>query len=131
MPKVLVVDDERGILAVIEKFLRKKDFEVITADDGEKGLEAFDRDRSIDIIILDHKMPRLDGAGVLDGLTARKSKLPVILLTGSLGKVARKLRVDAFLTKPIDLDELLDKINELLGRQREGEGHERQDPGDR
>ncbi len=119
MPKVLVIDDERGILAVIEKFLRKKNFEVVTADDGDKGLEVFDEDKSIDIIILDHKMPRLDGAGVLNGLTARGNKLPVILLTGSLGKDARKLKVDAFLTKPIDLDELLDKINELLGGRRE------------
>ena len=66
MPKVLTIDDELGILAVVEKFLRKKGFEVITADNGEKGLKAFDRDKSIDIIILDHKMPRLNGAAVLN-----------------------------------------------------------------
>ena len=116
MPKkILVIDDEMEILFLLEKFLTKKGFRVITADNGTEGLKIIDRDRSIDLIVLDHRMPKLDGAGVLDGLKMRPEKVPVILLTGSVGKETRDLEVDAFLMKPIDLEELVEQANKLLG----------------
>ncbi|MFH1552155.1 MAG: response regulator [Candidatus Omnitrophota bacterium] len=114
--KILVVDDEQEILALLEEFLTRKDFQVITADSGRKALKIIDKGESIDLILLDHRMPKLDGTGVLRELEIRQSKVPVILLTGSLGETIGMIKVDAFLMKPIDLDELLDKVRELLGR---------------
>ena len=116
MPKILVVDDEIEILSLVEVFLVRKGFEVITAQDGYKGLQAMgELGQEIDVVVLDHRMPYLDGVGVLEKMKDKGFKKPVILLTGSIGKEVRKLEVDALLLKPVDLEELLEKIKELSG----------------
>ncbi|MFC1480222.1 response regulator transcription factor [Candidatus Omnitrophota bacterium] len=114
--KILVVDDEQEILSLIDEFLTRKGFQVIVADNGEKALDIIDQDGSIDLILLDYRMPKLDGSAVLAELKMRQNKTPVILLTGSLGKETRELEVGAFLMKPLDLDEVVAKIEELLGK---------------
>ena len=115
MPKILVIDDEMEILSLVETFLVRKGFEVVTAQDGRKGLEALDElEREIDVVVLDHRMPYLDGAGVLQEMKEKGLKKPVILLTGSIGKETRDLEVDELLLKPIDLEEMLEKIRKFI-----------------
>jgi len=116
MARILVIDDEKEILGVVETFLVRKGLEVMTAQDGKRGLQALDEGGTdIDLIVLDHKMPYLDGAGVLEEMKKRGIRKPVILLTGSIGKDTRDLEVDELLLKPIDLNELFVKIRDLIG----------------
>jgi len=116
MARILVIDDEIEILRIAETFLLRKGFEVMTAQDGEEGLRALDEaGPSIDLVVLDHRMPNLDGAGVLNEMRRKGIKKPVILLTGSIGKEIKYLKADATLLKPIDLDEMLEMIRKLVG----------------
>jgi len=114
MAKILVVDDEREILSLLEIFLTKKGFQVVLCGEGDEAIKILEKDRSIDLVILDYKMPGLDGDAVLKELKSKQYKVPVIIITGSFEEEIRELEADAFLLKPIDLDELVDKINNLL-----------------
>jgi two-component system OmpR family response regulator len=113
---ILVVDDDAVVLDMVGSFLREEGFEVATA---ENGREAFDRLRAgrPDLIVLDLLMPVEDGWQTLEKLRSHPiaATVPVILLSASqqLNEQARRLRVDDFLPKPFDMQELLDKVNKL------------------
>ena len=116
MAKILVVDDELEILSLLETFLKGKGHETIAVDNGEKALELISQDGSIDLMILDVRMPRVSGGDVLKEMNEKGIKTPVIVLTGSLGAETSKLTADDYLMKPVDLTELSNKVNELLNR---------------
>ena len=59
--KIMVVDDESRMRKLVKDFLKKKDFEVIEAADGEEALDIFFKDKSISLIICDVKMPKING----------------------------------------------------------------------
>jgi DNA-binding response OmpR family regulator len=115
MARIMVVDDEMEIIALLDLFLRKKGYDVVTCNGGEKALEEINKNTCFDLAILDRRMPNVDGAAVLSELRKKCGKVPVILLTGSLGTQMKELEVDEFLMKPIDLNELLEKVHKLLG----------------
>ena len=115
--KVLVVDDEKDIRELLERFLTRKGFEVQPVDNGIIALETIKNDPTFDILVLDNRMPGIDGTEVIRELAKREKKIPVIMLTGSLVINENHLQADAMLRKPIDLNELLNKINEVLGKQ--------------
>jgi len=104
MAKILVVDDEQEILELLDIYLTKKGFKVAKCDNGEKALEIVEQDKSIDLIVLDIRMPKLDGKAVFEELKARQCEIPIIVLTGSLGKEHLEVKADVMLMKPIDLD---------------------------
>ena len=119
--KILVVDDEREILKILEEFLIRQGFEVITASDGEKAMGVICSNFKVDVMILDLKMPKLNGFEVLEELSRIKYKIPVIILKGSVGEGEDSQRLlelgysdNDFLDKPIDLYLLLDKIKTRL-----------------
>ena len=114
MTKILVIDDEQEILSLLNIFLTKKGFEVTTCPSGRQGLELVKSDDSINLVVLDRRMPDIDGKEVFEEIRKFKSSLPVIMLTGSLEDKAKAIGVNGFLMKPIDLNELLDKINNLI-----------------
>ena len=114
MSKILIVDDEPEILALLELFLTKNGFQVVKCLGGKPAVETVKTDDTIDLAVLDRRMPDLDGSVVLGEIRKLERKIPVILLTGSLGDQTKDLQVDDFLMKPIDLNELLDKIKLLL-----------------
>lgn len=64
MAKILVIDDEQGIRHLLHTLLRRKGYDVILADSGEKGLEVFRRERP-DVVVLDLKIPGINGLTVL------------------------------------------------------------------
>ncbi len=122
MKKILVIDDEVGVRLYISDMLKLKGFEVIVAEDGDIGVELA-RKHLPDLIICDIQMPRLNGHGVLlelhqDSLTA---DIPFIFLTAlSKRKDVRKgmgIGADDYLTKPINVDELLAAIKTRLEKQ--------------
>lgn len=78
-PKVLVVDDDEDVLMVINLFLRSLDFEVETAVDGKEALHLLDMD-DWDVILLDIRMPEMDGATFMRHYTG---PVPIVVMSGS------------------------------------------------
>ncbi len=123
MAKILVIDDEHQILDILERFLTKMGFQVITALGGEEGIKAINS-QDVDLILLDMKMPKVTGIDVLKELKEREKKVPVIILSGSLG-VVREVHLleelghtqEDIVTKPIDLFNLLEKVRSKLPRE--------------
>ena len=93
MAKVLVIDDEQGIRALLDTLLRRKGYDVIVAESGQKGLECFRRERP-DVIVLDLKMPEMDGLTVLRQIRSLNPRTPVIILTEA-GNAEMEQRVRA------------------------------------
>ncbi len=121
MYKILAVDDERGISAIIEKFLQKSGYEVLIAGDGQQALDIINSEDKIDLIVLDIKMPGISGVDVLKEMARTNNKTPVVILSGSIGvqenvDELNKLGYDEdqILYKPVDLNELLERIKEKL-----------------
>lgn len=118
---VLLVDDEARFRASTEKVLGRRGYKVISAADGQEAIQKMAE--KPDVVILDIKMPGMDGLEVLIELKKVDYKIPVIMLTGhgSLDKAEQALSEGAydFLAKPCDMDILAAKINEAH-RHREG-----------
>jgi two-component system, NtrC family, response regulator AtoC len=107
--RLLLIDDEKEILASVGALLRRMGHDVKTAGDGREGLAVYDREGA-DIIISDIRMPELDGLGVLRTLRSRGEDVEFIFITGigDLDTAVSALREGAFdfFTKPVRLAEL-------------------------
>ena len=134
MPKkILIVDDDKDLVASLEQVLLAKGYEVASAASGAEGLKALEAHKP-DLVILDVMMER-DTAGfeVADRIRSRRptsrylpfKDVPIIILT-AINQVTNSRfsmdqndsflpGVDDFLTKPVDVDELLDKVAKSLG----------------
>ncbi len=115
MTKILVVDDEQSVRDVLEIFLKKKGFEVLSCSSGSGALGIINNDDSIDLVVLDNRMPGVQGVQVLEEMDKMGKDLPVILLTGSVGLTEKIPHTSIILRKPVDLNDLLKNINDLLG----------------
>lgn len=121
LPRIMVVDDSRIVRATIIKRIRDR-FDVREEADGEDGWEALLVDPSIQLVITDHSMPRLDGYGLLERIrsskVARIRDLPVIMISGDEGEEARKRAKDLgatdFITKGTGTAELLTRLDTLM-----------------
>ncbi len=119
--KLLLIDDEKGFVEVMSKRLSKRNIEVRKAFSGTEGIQAL-RGEDFDVAVLDLKMEDMDGLEVLKIFKAMVPQMPVIMLTGhGSEEAARKgIRLGAFdyLTKPCELEELVQKIHEAVGARR-------------
>lgn len=112
MCTILVIDDEKGILRVIEEALTKFGHEVEIAVDGYEGIQKFD-DGSYDMVITDLRMPRLDGKGVVKHIrNSQKNSVPVIGISGTPWLI-QDLGFDAVLPKPFPLQDLVESVKKL------------------
>ncbi len=116
--KILVIDDEPVIRQVFQYYLEDNDFEVVTAEDGEKGLEQFHKHHP-QIVLTDLRMPRTDGLEVLGQIREYNVDLPVIVISGAnrLDDAVQALRLGAwdYLIKPVqDLSILQHTIERAL-----------------
>jgi len=116
--KLLLVDDEVGFSTVISKRMGKRGVLVETASGGAEAIQLL-RSRDFDVAILDLKMEDMDGIEVLKIFKKMVPKMPVIMLTGhgSESSAQEGILLGAFdyLTKPCELNELLQKISEAVG----------------
>lgn len=119
--KILVVDDVESIVMTVKMFLERHCYEVITANDGQEGLEKA-RTEEPDLIILDLMLPKMDGyklCGLLKKDT-RYAKTPIILFTAAAQeesiKLGQEIGADAYINKPFEPELLLSKIEELIGK---------------
>src|SRR5437773_1259346 len=117
MSKILVIDDEQSIRDLLDRLLRRKGYDVIVAESGQKGLECFRRERP-DVIVLDLKMPEMDGLTVLRQIRSLNRSQPVIVLTGSrtaeMEQQVRALGVTEYIAKGFSLHLLGDALKRLL-----------------
>jgi len=128
MPKkILVVDDERQIVKLVEINLRKVGFEVICAYDGVEALEKVQSDRP-DMIVLDVMMPRMNGFDVLKKLQSNPDteQIPVIMLTAKAQDAdifaGWQSGVSSYLTKPFNPRELLTFVQRIFESMDQGAG---------
>lgn len=118
MKKILVVDDEKNIRALFEDELDEAGYEVDVADSGKEALEKVEANTP-DLVILDVRMPDMTGIEVLGQIRENHKELPVIMCTAVRGLeddfTIWDAEIFAYLTKPVDLDELKEKVKEALG----------------
>jgi two-component system alkaline phosphatase synthesis response regulator PhoP len=117
--RVLLVEDEPGLVLTLRDRLSREGYAVDTATDGESGL-ARAAGEAFDLVLLDVMLPRLGGFDVLKELRKRNIETPVIMLTAR-GQVADKvvglkLGADDYVTKPFEMIELLARIEAKLRR---------------
>lgn len=108
--RVLFVDDDPAAARLYKSYLVADGHEVLVAGSGIEGVEATERDR-FDVVVMDLNMPGLDGWMSMSLIKARRPKLPVVVLTGDVGKDlesrAKTAGAAGFLTKPCQPDVLL------------------------
>jgi len=116
-PQVLIVEDEEGLLEILELNFHSAGYQVHTAADGVTGWQQFARQQP-DLLLLDLNLPQMSGFRLLE-LVRSESDLPILILTAydfaEAEEVARH-RPDAFVKKPFDVTELISIANRLLGR---------------
>ncbi len=116
---ILVVDDEPDIVKVLKFRLTDAGYNVLSAIDGDEGLNKA-RELVPDLIILDLMLPKIDGYKVCRMLKFDKkySKIPVIIFTAKMQesdkKIGLEVGADAYIAKPFQHEEVLSKIKELL-----------------
>jgi len=114
---VLVVDDDPDILQTLALCLSSEGYQVLMASNGQEALELLRREKP-SVILLDLMMPVMDGwqfVTEMDQRGWRKAPLLILSADRAVQGHANRLRADAFLAKPFDLDELLGKVSQLTG----------------
>jgi two-component system, chemotaxis family, chemotaxis protein CheY len=109
--RVLVVDDEIAIREVIADALQLEGYPVATAANGLEALHVVERERP-SVVLLDMRMPLLDGWGFARELRSRGIQLPIVVLTAAQNarRWAEEIGAATFLAKPFDLNDLLDVV---------------------
>jgi two-component system alkaline phosphatase synthesis response regulator PhoP/two-component system response regulator ResD len=125
-PLILVVDDETNIADLARIYLTKEGFEVITAEDGDEGLQLF-RSRNPTLIVLDLMLPGVDGWEITRQIR-KESNIPIIMLTARSEDVDRivglELGADDYLTKPFNPRELVARVKAVLRRYNPAQSNE-------
>ena len=129
-PSILIIDDDQDILEALRIILEGESYKVRVALDGQQGLKAIEEEKP-DLIILDLLLPGKDGVSVCESLKTRPEyrNIPVIVLTALTKKMGDKIftqreekvlrEVDGYLDKPVNPQELLIKVRELLEREKD------------
>lgn len=129
--KILVIDDDSDLVEALKIILEMESYEVVSAFDGEKGLEKV-KEENPDLIILDLLLPKEDGAVLCRELkrNPRYTDIPILVLTAMAEKLDPKvfpehkissLPADDYVDKPIQPRDLLARVNKLLALSKEGD----------
>jgi DNA-binding response OmpR family regulator len=117
--RILLVDDDQGILEVVGYSLRNEGFDIETATDGEQAL-ALAREHQYDLVVLDLMLPGLSGTEVCRELRAERRTVPILMLTAKDSELDRvlglELGADDYVTKPFSQRELVSRVRALFRR---------------
>ncbi len=118
MPKILVIEDDPDLLSVLSQHLVNHKYDVLQAVDGQEGFQKVEEGKP-DLIILDVKMPKLDGYTFIKELRTKKehAQIPVMVLTAhsDLDSLFKVEGVAAYFTKPYEIEKILAVIKKVLG----------------
>ncbi|MCX7839769.1 MAG: response regulator transcription factor [Anaerolineae bacterium] len=120
--KILVVEDEKKLVAILKGYLEQAGFHVVTASDGEQALAVFRHEKPA-LVLLDLNLPKLDGLDVCRALR-KESNVPIIMVTARVEEADRliglELGADDYITKPFSPREVVARVRAVL-RRAEGE----------
>ena len=121
-PLVMLVDDEVPFVETLTKRLEKRNLQIISAHDGQEALVKLDKNRNVDVVILDVKMPGMDGIEVLREIKKSYPLIEVIMLTGhatvETAIEGMKLGAYDYLMKPCELEQLMAKVEAATKKRR-------------
>ncbi|MDM8541265.1 response regulator [Desulfococcaceae bacterium HSG9] len=124
-PFIMLVDDEVPFVETIAKRLGKRNINTISAFSGEEGIETLKKNTELDVIVLDVKMPGMDGLETLAEIKKVSPLIEVIMLTGhgTMESAIDGMKLGAFdyLMKPCDIEDLVSKIEAASQKKREHE----------
>lgn len=113
MSKILVVDDEVKPCEILKRFLERKGYEIFTSNNGKVALEKVKNEKP-DIILLDIRMPEMDGIEVLKRVREFDKDVSIIMVTAikdeEVSEEALKAGADGYINKPIDLNHLEESV---------------------
>lgn len=116
---ILVADDDKNTRRLMQAVLERDGYTVSLAANGQEALEVLDREH-IDLVVLDVMMPRMDGYAFTATLRETKSDLPILMVSAKHLPEDRKrgflAGTDDYMTKPVDMEEMLLRIRALLRR---------------
>ena len=120
---ILVVDDDAAVISLVRQRLQRAGYSIFTAYNGKEGLKTCER-YNIDVIITDVVMPEMDGVDFYRELKRREKteKIPIVIMTDRqvFKDSFRKLGVEGFISKPLDLDKVIDQIRKVFSLIEEG-----------
>lgn len=120
MPKsVLIVDDERLLARTLSKALKEAGYRTATAGTAEQAEKQIFSDQTFDLVVLDNRLPKSSGLGILERMRESNIESRVILMTAfetpDVKAHAKRLKVDKYVRKPFDLTRMLHEIEDLVG----------------
>ena len=119
MSVVLIIDDDQRNIFALKAVLQSRTISVVTATDARQGLQLLDRNRKIDLVLLDMMMPGMDGYETISVIRGSEHfrEIPVIAVTAQAMPGDREkclaAGADEYLSKPIDVDRLLELMNQF------------------
>lgn len=117
--KILIVDDQFGIRVLLQELFQKEGYQTFQAADGKKALEIVTH-QNPDIVLLDIKIPGMDGIEILKQIKAKDVNCRVLIMTayGELDLIQEALDLGAiaYIAKPFDIMELRDVINKMMSQ---------------
>ncbi len=121
MFQILVVDDDKNTRRLMEAVLGEAGYQVVCACDGAEALEVLEQ-QHVDLVVLDIMMPRMDGYQFTKTLRSANSMLPILMVSAKQMSADRKegfrVGIDDYMSKPVDEEELILRIQALLRRAR-------------
>jgi len=122
---ILLVDDEVSFIETFSERLELRDFEISKAFSGEEALQVLSENENIEVVILDVKMPGMDGIETLAEIKRKKPLVEVMMLSGhaDVESAIEGMKHGAFdyLMKPVDMDQIITKVNEAAKKKRQHE----------
>ena len=124
-PLVMLVDDEKPFVETMLKRLGKRNLNVLPAYSGQEALDTLEKNRNMDVVILDVKMPGMDGIETLGKVKKEYPLIEVIMLTAhaTVESAIEGMKQGAYdyLMKPCDIDQLITKVEEAANKKRNHE----------
>ncbi len=117
MKKILIVDDQQGIRLLLSEVFKNEGYDTILASTGAEAVQYVDNN-TVDCVLLDMKIPGMNGLEILQHIKKSFAQLPVVMMTGNsdidLIRNAKELGASHFFTKPFDIFVVKDTINKML-----------------
>jgi two-component system, response regulator, stage 0 sporulation protein F len=115
--EILIVDDQRGICLLLTDILTGEGYRVSQANNGKEALDKINQ-KSFDLMILDYKLPIIDGKKVLEILERDRNEIPVIVMSGMAENISAEIEqikmVKKIIAKPFDIKDFCIQVDEVL-----------------